>query len=248
MDLATTLESFVKEATQDWGIKHHIEPKFDFKKTEDPFNTAYVLDMKYIHYYISNILKRSKETHRCKFDYNEELRFVTYHEAGHIRQMELGLSIKEFRELKIDENPVDRFLYFAYTEFTDEYSTIKLLYEKKKSAVATAHFSYLRYAAKNLPEELWWGALQENYPYMHAYRQLGREGYKECEEIYEDLRRRAIRILGKPLPDLLEKLEGLFDNISLRKKDTYYYVKWDKQLNQKLRSIGHELNSVVEAQ
>jgi hypothetical protein len=245
MDLAPAIEAFIKEAVQDWGIDHKVSPKFVYEDAGDPFTTGYVLRNKRIYYYIRNILQNFKETKGCKFEYNDELRFTTYHEAGHIRQRDLGLLTKKLRKLDIEKDPVERFIYFTYSEFTTEYSTVKLLYLKGKTQTINTHFDFLRHRAGKLSKGMWWKMFQEYYPYFYSYRRLGQEGYMECRAIYEDLLKMAKKNMGDDLPGLLKALNELFDKIYLKEKDTCYYVEWNGNLNKALRMAGKELNQIA---
>jgi len=151
--------------------------------------------------------------------------------------------LKRFRSFDIENSVVDRFIYFAYSEFTDEYSTIKLLYRKGKFEIIKAHFDFLRYRAKTVPRKLWMQIMLEYYPYLYSYRRLGKDSRiemelrNECKKIYNELSSIAKKKGMKPLPELLGKMESLFDTIGLKKEHTCHKVDWSRGLNQDIENI-----------
>lgn len=246
------LQDYIDKGVSDWGIKQkrRIKPKLDTKLIDVPFHTCYVYNKTSVNYLIEQVYKRISEMDNLHINYYDVLLLTTYHETGHIKQLE-RIDNPDYKKLSYTR-VIDRFIGCVYDELTNECSTIKLMKTLGKESLINESNKLQKHIFENelriMPKQVLWTNFRDYYPYWYPLKMLG-GSYKE---FYNYTKNKTIDWLSDTLPgdgeavmtDLFNDLEIVFNDIKLKKFDTIYTIDWDPSLNKELVSVGTKLNNL----
>lgn len=220
-----------------WNISENHTPKIIFEKGE-PQELAWVTDDDWdIH--VNETLAKKLSNPDDPFWKNMEYQLM--HEVGHLKQREIGIKSKTLqvdnavKRLSDDERSrmIRRFISSTLTEFTNEYSSIRILDKLGKEDIYKFHTNYSVKAL--VPQWLKGIDTKEGirtlilcrWPYLVGNKIANRIGknfyYDIMKQVYE--KAKTLGIDTNMLKKHLETAEDYFHDLPLKQEKGAYYVK-----------------------